>query len=118
MAIDWDAELLSPVMSLFGEGKAADQSTWPIYTPRGLAPFALADAVFDRAYAEIMIEGDETENTNRKPCLGVRMALFPAPGPQQSDTVFIPSENMSFVVKDVRPDGHGHARLLLMAMSQ
>lgn len=113
MAIDWDAELLSPVMSLFGEGDAADQSTWPVYTPRGLAPFPLADAVFDRAYADVTLEDDGTENTTRKPCLGVRVSLFPRE-PAQNDTVYIPSVPGHFIVKDFRPDGHGHAKLILM----
>ncbi|MDR6850387.1 hypothetical protein [Sphingomonas sp. BE137] len=113
MSIDWDAVLLSPVMAVFGEGNSADQSTWPIYTPRGLAPFPLADAVFDRAYADITLEDDGTENTTRKPCLGVRVALFPR-DPAQNDTVYIPSVPGHFLVKDVRHDGHGHAKLILM----
>lgn len=118
MSIDWDAELLTPVMQTFGEGNSADQSTWPTYTPRGLAPFALADAVFDRAYSEIVLEDPEQGAvTNKKPCLGVRVALFPRM-PAQNDTVFIPSVSMTFIVKDVQPDGHGHAKLMLMDTGQ
>lgn len=113
MSIDWDAELLSPVMAVFGEGNSADQSTWPIYTPRGLAPFPLADAVFDRAYADVTLDGDGSENTTTKPCLGVRVSLFPRE-PLQEDTVYIPSVPGHFIVKDVRTDGHGHAKLILM----
>lgn len=114
MSIDWDAELLAPVMSIFGEG-TADQSTWPLYTPAGLAPFRLADAVFDRAYAEVVIDGEDAGSTTKKPCLGVRVALFPRE-PLQNDTVFIPSVALKFIVKDVQLDGHGHAKLMLMAM--
>lgn len=113
MAIDWDEMVLGPVMGVFGEGVSEDQSSWPIYTPVGLDPFALADAVFDRAYADITIEGDGSEVTSLKPCLGVRLVLF-ARDPVQDDTVYIPSVPGRFIVKDVRADGHGHARLILM----
>lgn len=117
MSIDWDSLVLAPVMGVFGEGIPADQSTWPIYTPAGGAPFALPDAVFDRAYAEIVIDGEGSEATSRKPCLGVRLAHFTeARGgpPKQDGTVYIPSVPGTFVVKDVQPDGHGHAKLILM----
>lgn len=117
MAIDWDAELLGPVMSVFGEGNPADSSTWPLYTPAGGTAFQLADAVLDRAYTDITLADDGSDNTTRKPCLGVRVALFGDTPPQQSDTVYIPSVGLNFIVRDVRPDGHGHARLLLMEMA-
>jgi hypothetical protein len=116
MSIDWDALVLSPVMAVFGEGIPIDDLSLPLYTPRGLAPFRLADAVFDRAYAEVVLDPDVGEVTNRKPCLGVRVSLFPRP-PAQNDTVYIPSVDITFVVKDVQADGHGHAKLLLMATS-
>lgn len=113
MAIDWDALVLAPVMGIFGEGDSADPLTWPLYTPRGGTPFRLADAVFDRAYSEVQIQGDGSAVTSRKPCLGVRDALFETP-PRQNDQVFIPSVNMTFIVSDVQPDGHGDTRLILM----
>jgi hypothetical protein len=111
--IDWDAELLTPVMSIFGEG-TADQSTWPIYIPVGLPAFRLADAVFDRAYSEVVIEGEDAGSTTKKPCLGVRVSLFDQM-PQQNDRVYIPSVDTNFIVKNVEADGHGHAKLMLMA---
>lgn len=116
MAIDWDAELLGPVMDAFGEGSSIDPASWPTYTPRGGAAFQLQGAVFDRAYTEIVLDGDGSEITNRRPCLGVRAALFDARGiaPMQGDTVFIPSVALTYIVKDVQPDGHGHAKLILM----
>lgn len=114
MAIDWDTELLAPVMAAFGEGTESQPSSLPIYTPRGLPPFPLADAVFDRAYTDVTLEDDGSENTTRKPCLGVRLSLFLHREPLQNDTVYIPSVPGHFIVKDVRPDGHGHAKLILM----
>ncbi|MGY2732386.1 head-tail joining protein [Sphingomonas sp. UYP23] len=113
MSLDWDSILLAPVMGVFGEGDASQSAMWPIYYPTGLAPFALADAVFDRAYADVTLDGDGSENTTTKPCLGVRVSLFPRE-PAQEDTVYIPSVPGHFLVKDVRTDGHGHAKLILM----
>ncbi|MCW2521750.1 MAG: hypothetical protein JWO63_85 [Frankiales bacterium] len=116
MAIDWDSLVLGPVMGVFGEGEASDQTSWPLYTPVGGAAFRLADAVFDRFYADVETEGD-SEVTTRKPVLGVRLALFDVE-PAQNDLVHIPSVGITFVVKDVRPDGHGHAKLILMATAR
>lgn len=116
MAVDWDAQLLGPVMAEFGEGQSADDTSLPLYMPIGGAAFRLRDAVFDRAYAEIVLDGDGGQVTNRKPCLGVRLALFEEE-PRQSDRVYIPSVDLTFVVKDVQEDGHGHAKLMLMVMA-
>lgn len=113
MAIDWDAELLGPVMGLFGEGDSADASTWPIYSPAGGAPFALAGAVFDREFLEVTTNADGSDNTSRRPVLGVRVSLFPSP-PVQGDLVRIPSVGLTYIVREVQPDGHGHAKLMLM----
>lgn len=112
MAIDWDAELLAPVMQLFGEGTSADQSTLPLYTPRGLSGFRLADAVFDAQYELVQVATDGSQNTAHMPVLGVRTALFPR-DPAQNDQVLIPSTGKTYIVKDVQPDGHGHAKLVL-----
>jgi hypothetical protein len=117
VAIDWDRLVLAPVMGLFGEGQASDQSTWPIYTPSELEPFALADAVFDAEYEQVDINPqDMSTSTSRRPVLGVRVALFPRT-PAQGDTAFIPSMGKTYVVRDVQPDGHGHAKLMLMEMA-
>jgi len=117
MSIDWDAELLQPLMSLFGEGQPADQSMWPIYTPAGGTAFALADAVFDRQSGEIEPEeGIISATTIRRPVLGVRLALFATypDAPAQGDSVFIPSVGMTFLVSNSLEDGHGWSKLVLM----
>lgn len=118
--IDWDREVLGPVMAEFGEADPTDPSnplSWPLYTPRGGAGFRLADAVFDAEYEDVDVDpGDGSQTTNRRPVLGVRLALFPV-SPNQNDKVFIPSTGKIYMVRDVRPDGHGHAKLMLMEMS-
>jgi hypothetical protein len=113
MSVDWDAEILAPVMSAFGEGAPADQSTWPIYMPAsGALSFPLASAVFD-SQSDTVDSGDLSVSTTRTPVLGVRLALFQH-HPKQDDRVFIPSVKAVFMVDDVRPDGHGWAKLVLM----
>lgn len=114
MAIDWDALVLAPVMEIFGEGAAADQSTLPLYTPRGLPGFRLADAVFDAEYQLVTVNDDGSSSTSYRPVLGVRLALFGARAPRQNDKVLVPSVGKTFVVKEPRPDGHGHVLLVLM----
>ncbi len=112
MSIDWDAEVLGPVMAVFGANEA---SQLPTYTPAGGTSFPLADSVFDRAYLLVTLDGDGSENTTRRPVLGVRDALFTVP-PAQNDLVFIPSVGITYIVKEVRSDGHGWTLLALNAV--
>jgi hypothetical protein len=115
MSIDWDALVLGPVMAIFGEGVPDDaaMANWPLYTPRGLAGFRLAAAVFDAEYEQVDINADGSTSTSRRPVLGVRVALFPRM-PAQNDKVTIPATGKTYVVRDVQSDGHGHAKLMLM----
>lgn len=116
MAVDFDKLVLVPSMRIFGEGQPTDPTTWPTYTPRGLASFALADAVFDAEYESITVDADGVASSSRRPVLGVRTALFSRP-PAQNDRVSIPSTGKTYVVSDVHPDGHGFAKLVLMEMN-
>jgi len=114
MSIDWDALVLGPVMGIFGEGVSVDDTTWPLYTPRRLPGFRLADAVFDEQYEQVDVNPDDgTTSTTHLPVLGVRVSLFPRP-PAQNDKVMIPSTGKTYVVRDAQPDGHGYAKLMLM----
>lgn len=116
MAIDWDADLLAPVMAVFGEGSPADQSTWPLYTPQSAGAFRLPGAVFDQEYRRVVDLGDGTTETSSHPVLGVRDALFADRGikPAQGGVVYIPSVAQAFAVVDAQPDGHGHTLLILV----
>lgn len=113
MSVDWDNELLGPTMAEFGEGVPTDSSTWPIYTPLGGTPFALADAVFDSEYEFVTVNQDGSETSSRRPVLGVRTSLFQVQ-PATNDKVAIASTGKIYIVSDVHPDGHGHAKLILM----
>lgn len=111
--IDWDAVVLGPVMAIFGEDPAHGL---PIYRPAEGAPFTLTDAVFDDAFHALVMGSDGAELGTVQPVLGVRLSLFPTP-PERGDEVDVPRAGMSFVVQEVQPDGHGHAKLLLSRSS-
>lgn len=107
-ALDLDALVLGPCVAAFGE--AAQGYPVPVYTPAAGAPFAL-DGVFDRGYREIdQLTG--VPISTAMPVLGVRLAQFPAGvTPQPNDHLTI--RGVTYLVREVRPDGHGHARLML-----
>lgn len=108
MAIDWDRELLGPVMAVFGEPV--------IYTPRGSASFRIEDAVFDEEAADVQVGEDGQISSQRKPMLGVRAAAFASP-PLQSDRVVIERTGAAYIVRDAQADGHGWIVLDLMVAS-
>ena len=101
--IDWDAQVLAPNEAVFGE---------PVtYIPAIGADFAIL-GVFDEAWREVELLDTELGNTSVTPVLGVRLNQFPNP-PQQNDQVRIARVNSTYRVREVRPDGHGGAKLLL-----
>ncbi|HEX7853870.1 MAG TPA: hypothetical protein VF503_09260 [Sphingobium sp.] len=110
MSLDWDKLVLGPAMGIFGEN---GEGQLPTFTPRGLAPFALRDAVFDDQFLIVTVNDDGTQTTSTQPCLGVRNSLFERP-PAQNDRVAVPATGKTYLVSDVQPDGHGHSRLMLM----
>ena len=115
MPIDWDALVLAPAMRVFGEGDPTDQSTWPIYKPKGLPPFPLADAVFDSAYLHTSVGPDAEPTTSRRPVLGVRLALFPRAPAQYDEVQIVAGPGIgTYVITDPETDGHGHALLVMM----
>lgn len=113
MAIDWDADLLGPVMAVFGEGQATDPSTWPTYYPSSGEAFQLPGAVFDEQYKSVSDLGTSVTESSTMPVLGVRDGLFEAP-PAANDAVFIPSNGKAYRIVNTEPDGHGHTLLILM----
>lgn len=116
MSIDWDADLLQPVMAVFGEGVADAPSSWPTYTPRRGPAFQLPGAVFDEQYRRVVDQGDGSEVSSSMPVLGARAALF-RQDPVQGDRVSIPSNGKSYRIADVQADGHGHILLILIEAS-
>lgn len=121
MGFDWDGVVLANVMPVFAEGGPMDTAgpaNLPTYYPGGdlSAGFDLTDAVFDRQYLQLDLLDEQSGVATRRPVIGVRLAVFPSgvlPGP--SDLVTVPSVGVTYVVRTVRPDGHGHVLLELNA---
>jgi hypothetical protein len=107
MPIDWDKEVLAPLQDVFAEPVA--------YTTAAGAVLLDIQGVFDAAYRNVDLS-DPLGTTTIVPVLGVRLALFIAP-PGQDDEIQIPSVNTTYVVREVRPDGHGWAKLMLGRVS-
>lgn len=115
--IDWDSLVLGPCMGVFGE---------PVdYAPAAGTPTFRVSGVFDEAYRSIAPMGDGPfpsselsalgapgAITAEMPVLGVQLSAFPVP-PVQGDLLTIVRTSESYVVKEVQPDGHGWAKLLL-----
>ncbi|MEF3068070.1 hypothetical protein [Pandoraea apista] len=105
--IDWDAEVLGPLMSVFGEAVQ--------YRPLAGTPLTI-NGVFDDAYQKEMLFSDASvELTTVQAVLGVQLSQFNVP-PAQNDQLTVVRTGASFVVKDVRVDSHGGAKLILSKM--
>ncbi len=104
MSVDWDTKVLAPCADVFGE---------PVtYTPQEGVPFQIT-GIYDEAYREVILL-DGVPMTTESPVLGVRLAEFPeGRPPRKADQLSIASVNAIFTIKDVRLDGHGHAKLML-----
>jgi hypothetical protein len=107
MPINWDAAVLQPLEGIFAEPVA--------YTTAGGAVLSGIQGVFDAAYRDVDLS-DPLGTTTIVPVLGVRLALFTVT-PSQDDEIQIPSVNATYVIREVRPDGHGWAKLMLGKVS-
>lgn len=114
MAVDWDALVIGPTVGIFGG---------PALYIIGNDSFEIT-GVFDEAYVELtplgkggmdsegFALGSPGSITTEMPVLGVQLSQFkPWQQPQQGHMVQIGNE--IYFVKEVRPDGHGSAKLLL-----
>lgn len=102
--LDWDALVLGPCLAQFAEAVT--------YTYANGFPIQIA-GVFDEQYTAVdMLDGQGV--TSAMPVLGVQLSQFVTP-PQQGDALTIVRTSETFLVKEVRPDGHGWAKLMLNA---
>lgn len=108
MPLSFDDLVLDPCVAAFGE--AAQGNPVPTYAPAAGSSFVL-DGVFDRGFTEIdQLTGPVVATATPK--FGVRLSQFPAGvAPLQGDQVTI--RGQAYLVREVRPDSHGHALLLL-----
>lgn len=106
--LSFDQLALAPNIAAFGEVNQGHPI--PVYTPAIGNPFNL-DGIFDNAYRSVDRIPELQINTSG-PVLGVRMSDFPTGvTPAQQDRVMIRGDN--YRVRDVQPDSHGGALLLL-----
>jgi len=108
MTIDWNSVVIGPLHGVFAE---------PVtYMPYAGGSFAIT-GVFDDAYLkEVMFEDASSGVTEVSAVLGVQLSQFPSL-PVQNDQLSIPSANSTYVVRQVRPDSRGAAKLLLSKVS-
>lgn len=112
MTIDWDKHVLGPCEAVFGED--LDSIT---YSPAGGQAFDTT-GIFIESYREVNGIADAVPMNSELSVLDMRLARFPAGRfPAQGDQVTVHRVASTYVVRDVRPDGHGSAKLLLNFVS-
>lgn len=110
--IDWDTNVIGPLMTVFGETVS--------YTPRSGSPLTIT-GVFDAEFRaltplggmlgrEPLDYGGMGDTASTGPALGVQLSQFAVP-PVQGDTLTV--RGALYQVREVQPDSHGAARLLL-----
>jgi len=104
MSINWDALVIGPTMAVFGE---------PItYTSAFQDPVTIT-GVFDDAWlAEAMFEDGSSGVTEVSAVLGVQLSQLPFT-PRPNDQLVVQRTGKKFIVREMRNDSHGWAKLLL-----
>jgi hypothetical protein len=113
MSVDWNTLVIGPTVTVFGDPVA--------YTKPGGVSFQII-GVFDQEYLDnnalgagsLEQMGVPGNITSTRPVVGVQLSQFPAgSSPAQGDSLTFVPTGASFVVMEVRADGHGWAKLLL-----
>lgn len=108
MPVNWDKTVIGPLMGVFGEVVT--------YRPYAGGSYSVT-GIFDDAYLkEVMFEDASQGVTDVSAVLGVQLSQFPSL-PAQSDQLFVASINTTFVVREVRTDSRGGAKLMLSKVS-
>ena len=99
--------MLAPNIDVFGEPAT--------FSPAVGASFDFM-GIFDNAYKEISMSDFGTEITSVYPVIGINLADFPNV-PLQGDSLTIQGTGKTYIVRDVQPDSHGGAMLILNYVS-
>ncbi len=105
--IDWEKNVLAPCQGVFGEPAT--------YTPAGGSPTSVS-VIFDSAYMEVSMSEYGVEKTTARPVAGVNLGDFGIP-PAQGDQLLRIGTGKTYQVREVRPDSHGSALLMLNYVS-
>ncbi len=109
--LDFERLLHRPVLAAFGEvGQGAKV---PTYTPFSGAPGYSLDGVFDEAF-ETVDPLSGLPAATLEVVFGASLSSFRSP-PVMNDQLFIPRTGTTYLVREVRPDGHGWVQLGLNA---
>lgn len=104
-----DAKILSPLQRRFG--------TAITYQPATGVPFPIS-GIYDKAFFGVDPTTGESVVTNQ-PTVGVQMSQFSGhANPLQGDQLTILRTGEVWVIREVHPDGHGAARLMLNVPGQ
>lgn len=111
--MDWDdmvdARILTPLQKTFG--------TAITYIPASGASFPIS-GIYDKAFFGVDPTNGETVVTNQ-PTVGVQFSQFAGyADPLQGDQLTIVKTGETWEVREVHPDGHGAARLMLNTPGQ
>ena len=112
MPIDWDALVLAPLHTAFGETISYQSSR----TGLGLF-FTLTDAVFDRGYVQVGTDAGGVPVTAWSTFVGIRLASCPA-GFTPLDGDRITARGAIWQIVDEQPDGKGNIMLVLASVPQ
>lgn len=112
MAIDWEGEVITPLVEVFGEAAQ--------YYPADASPAFHVNGVFDEGYRETVIIDSLSYTSDAMPVIGFDKPQFDAQGyvPVKNDILQLTDPKSvnygkTFMVKEVRPDDHGHLKLML-----
>lgn len=100
--IDFDALVLGPCVTAFGEEVT--------FTP-AIGPEITVSGIFDKAYQRVEFQGDVPVTTTG-PMLGCQASSFTGDIPVQDDIFTI--RGIDYRVVDVAADGQGHLNIQLM----
>lgn len=100
MPIDFSATVLKANIGTFGE---------PVSYTYEFGTTVPVNGIFDEAYTELVVIDGEAVTVKRS-VLGIRLSDFPE-CPKQNDQLI--ARGKSFIVREVRLDGHGGAKLML-----
>lgn len=103
MSINWDATVIGPLMGIFGVPAT--------YQPPGGVPFDVS-VIYDEAYQELASLDDGSDLTIETPVAGIQLSAFQVQ-PEQGGRLTITGTGETFLVKQVRPDSRGGAKLML-----